>query len=462
MKSIPKLIRRFTSIMLLSFILLIILNIVLLYIYTSNQKPNSSPWETAEEVANSLKYNGKEYILPAGILLELESSGIWAVFIDNNSMQVVWHTDNLPGTVPMSYSVSDIAHLVRGYIDGYPTFTGETGNGLVVLGYPQNSFWKHMWPSWDYNLIANLPKTILLFLLINILLVFIIYITTNSNLLKSVKPIIEGIQSLPLKNHVYVKEKGLFQELAISINKTSEILKSQDRQLQRKETARANWIAGVSHDIRTPLSMIMGYASQLEENTALTDNTRQKAAIIVKQSSRIKSLVNDLNLASKLEYNIQPVNLEKENITTIVRQAVVNFINMDIEHLYPVEWQTAGNLNKCVVYADKNLLKRAISNLMQNSISHNASGCKIYVNIIAEKGYCTVIIADDGTGATKEQIKKINNSPHYMVCDENTTEQQHGLGLLIVKQVAAAHNGTFTVSSSPYGGFSASLSLPVV
>ena len=104
MKSIPKLIRRFTSIMLLSFILLIILNIVLLYIYTSNQKPNSSPWETAEEVANSLKYNGKEYILPAGILLELESSGIWAVFIDNNSMQVVWHTDNLPGTVPMSYS----------------------------------------------------------------------------------------------------------------------------------------------------------------------------------------------------------------------------------------------------------------------------------------------------------------------------------------------------------------------
>ena len=174
MKSIPKLIRRFTSIMLLSFILIIILNIVLLYIYTSNQKPNSSPWETAEEVANSLKYNGKEYILPAGILLELESSGIWAVFIDNNSMQVVWHTDNLPGTVPMSYSVSDIAHLVRGYIDGYPTFTGETGNGLVVLGYPQNSFWKHMWPSWDYNLIANLPKTILLFLLINILLVFII------------------------------------------------------------------------------------------------------------------------------------------------------------------------------------------------------------------------------------------------------------------------------------------------
>lgn len=461
MRSIPKLLRRFTGIMLLSSILVIILNIVLLYIYTSSQKPNGSPWKTAEEVASDLKYNGKEYILSPDMALELENSSIWAVFIDNSSMQVVWHTDNLPGTVPMSYSASDIARFVRGYIDGYPIFTGEAENGLVMLGYPEKSFWKHIWPSWDYNLIANLPKIIVSFLAFNILLVFIIYVTANSNLLKSVKPIIDGIQSLPLKKHIYVKENGLFSELAISINKTSEILYTQDRQLQKKENARANWIASVSHDIRTPLSMIMGYASQLEENTALTDNARQKAAIIVKQSSHIKSLVNDLNLASKLEYNVQPLKLKKENMVAIIRQVVVSFINMDIECRYPVEWQTDENLTTCFVYADKNLLKRAASNLIQNCINHNAGGCKIYASVIVENGCCTVVIADNGTGAAEEQIEKINHSPHYMVCDENTTEQRHGLGLLIVKQVAAAHNGTFTAGSSPYGGFSASLSLPV-
>ncbi|MCI9078311.1 MAG: HAMP domain-containing histidine kinase [Lachnospiraceae bacterium] len=461
MKSIPKLIRRFTGIMLLSSILIIILDIVLLYIYTSRQKPNSSPWKTAEETASGLKYDGREYVLSGNIASELENSGIWAIFIDNNSMQVVWHTDNLPGTVPMSYSVSDIAHLVRGYIDGYPAFTGEAEDGLVVLGYPKKSFWKHMWPSWDYSLIANLPKTILSFLLINILLVFIIYVTANSNLLKSVKPIIKGIQSLPLKKHVYVKEKGLFSEIAISINKTSEILQSQDRKLQKRENARVNWIAGVSHDIRTPLSMVMGYASQLEEDKNLSDSAHQMAAIIVKQSGRIKSLINDLNLASKLEYSLNPLNLEKENMVAIARQVVVSFINMDIESRYPVEWQTDGNLTSCFVYADKNLLKRAISNLIQNCISHNPSGCKIYTKMISSDGFCTIIIADDGIGASKEQIEKINHSPHYMACDENTAEQCHGLGLLIVKQVAAAHNGKFCAGSSPYGGFSASLSIPL-
>ena len=461
MNSVTKFAKRFVGILTLGTVLVLIMNVVIVGMLTINYSSNGSPWTAAKEAAANLRQTKKGYELSEEMSVRLETDHVWAIFIDNTTLKVVWHTDNLPDSIPMTYTVSDIAGLTRGYIDGYPTFPGEDEKGLMVLGYPKDSYWKHMWPSWDYNLIANLPKTILLFLLINILLVFIIYITANSNLLKSVKPIIDGIQSLPLKNHIYVKEKGLFQELAISINKTSEILKSQDRQLQRKETARANWIAGVSHDIRTPLSIIMGYASQLEENTTLTDNTRQKAAIIVKQSSRIKSLVNDLNLASKLEYNIQPLDLEKENIVTIVRQVVVNFINMDIEYQYPVEWQTVGNLNACFVYADKNLLKRAIGNLIQNCISHNASGCKIYVNIITGKGYYTVIIADDGIGATEEQIEKINNSPHYMVCDENTTEQQHGLGLLIVKQIAAAHNGTFTAGSSPYGGFSASLSLPV-
>lgn len=64
-------------------------------------------------------------------------------------------------------------------------------------------------------------------------------------------------------------------------------------------------------------------------------------------------------------------------------------------------------------------------------------------------------------GATDEQIEKLNNTPHYMVCDENTTEQHHGLGLLIVKQIMSAHHGSVTVGHSSYGGFSVKLILPI-
>ena len=461
MKTILKLIRRFIAIMLLSSVLILILNFTLLAVYISSRIPNAHPWQTADEVAGQLLRDENGYSLPENTALELKDSDVWAILIDDRTSQVVWKTDHLPETVPMSYSVSDIADLTRGYIDVYPTFTGEAENGLVVLGFPKDSFWKHMWPSWDYRLIAEFPKTCLSFLAVNVALIFLIYVYTNSRLLRSVKPIVSGIQSLPDSQAVRIKEKGLLSELAVSINKTSEILQSQSRQLRKKETARANWIAGVSHDIRTPLSMVMGYAGQLECDRRIPEDGRKKAAVIVKQSERMKNLVNDLNLASKLEYNMQPLHLEKQNLVAVVRQVVVDFLNMDIDSRYPIEWETDESLSVCIAEIDKDLVKRAVSNLIQNCINHNEQGCRISVHVMAEKNNCMVVVSDDGVGASKEQIEELNHSPHYMVCDENTSNQRHGLGLLIVRQIAAAHGGTAHIGQSLSGGFSVQLILPV-
>ena len=416
---------------------------------------------TAQKVADNLLQDGNEYVLTEDTEIELQNTNAWAIFIDNATMNVVWQTDTLPETVPMSYTVSDIASLTRGYIDGYPTFTGEAENGLVVLGYPKDSFWKHMWPSWDYNVIANLPKTVLSVLAINIALIFIIYVIANSKLLKSVKPIVSGIQALSANEEVHLREKGLLSELAVNINKTSDILQTQSRQLRKKETARANWIAGVSHDIRTPLSMVMGYAGQLENDLQLSEDTRKKATVIVRQSKRMRNLINDLNLASKLEYNMQPINSERQNLIAVIRQVVVDFINMNIDETYTIEWETDETLTACPVCIDKDLIKRAVSNLIQNSINHNEQGCHIFVRVISEDKVCTVVVADDGIGATDEQMEKLNNTPHYMVCDEKTTEQRHGLGLLIVKQIIFAHNGKMLIQHSEYGGFEVDLSLPM-
>lgn len=461
MRSVPKLIRRYVSILLFSCVLLLVLNFVLFAALAARQAPNAYPWKTAEEVADTLQQTDDgEYTLPDAVSLELKNSNVWAIFIDNETKQVKWQTTNLPETIPLSYTLSDIASLTRGYIDGYPTFTGETEDGLIVLGYPKDSYWKHMWPSWDYELIANLPKTILSVLAINAAIIFLIYVVANSKLLKSIKPIVNGIQSLPMGESVYIKEKGLLSELAMNINKTSEILQSQNNQLRRKETARANWIAGVSHDIRTPLSMVMGYAGQLRDDTHLTDDERQKAAIIVKQSERMRNLINDLNLASKLEYNMQPVHPKKENMIAIVRQVVVDFINMDMYDKHPIEWETDEALTFCPVNVDRDLMKRAIGNLIQNSINHNEQGCNIYIKVTADDAYCTVTVSDDGVGATDELIEKLNKIPHYMLCDKNTTEQRHGLGLLIVRQIVSAHGGTTVITNNSYGGFSVKFMLP--
>lgn len=117
------------------------------------------------------------------------------------------------------------------------------------------------------------------------------------------------------------------------------------------------------------------------------------------------------------------------------------------------------NANSFFADVDKDLIKRAVSNLIQNSINHNEQGCNIFVYVISEDNICTVVVADDGIGATDEQIEKLNNTPHYMVCDENTTEQRHGLGLLIVKQIVIAHKGKMLIKHSEHGGLEVDLSL---
>ena len=460
MKSIPKLIRRFVGIMMLSIILFVILNVAFFAIVFVRNTSTFSPWDMADNAAAALQLTDDGYSISDDVMVELKEENAWAILINNDTRQVVWQTDNLPNNVPMQYTLSDIAELTRGYVDGYPTFTGKAENGLMVLGYPKDRFWKHTRASWDYNFIANLPKNTIIILVINTVLIFLIYVAANSKLLRSIRPITNGIQDLSSGSPVCIKENGVLFELAEKINKTSEILQKQAEQLRKKETARANWIAGVSHDVRTPLSMIMGYAGQLENSKNLSEVERKKAAVIVKQSNRMKDLINDLNLASKLEYDMQPLTMKQENAISIIRQVIVDFMNMNIDDKFPIEWKTADILSACYINADKDLLKRAISNLIQNSINHNENGCVIYVSVDDGNNACKICIEDSGIGASDEQIDRLNNTPHYMICDTNTTEQRHGLGLLIVKQIIKGHNGEIIIDHSEYGGFKVVLTIP--
>ena len=419
MKSIPKLIRRFVLILLLSIFLFLVLNMGFLIAYTMGHSANGSPWTAAQDAAEAMAVTEEGYTLPEEMQEELESKNIWAVYIDNTTLKALWHSDNLPDTVPLEYTASEIASLTRGYIDDCPAFTGTGEEGLMILGYPQKSFWKHMYPSWDYQMIESAPMTVLMVLGGNVLLVLLIYIGANSGLLRSVRPIVEGIRKLPEGEPVSIKEKGILSELAFHLNKTSEMLQSQKYQL------------------------------------------RKKASAIVRQSRRMKNLINDLNLASKMEYNMQPIVREEINAVALVRQIAVDFINMDVDGRYPIEWETDEELIVCRICADKELIKRAVSNLIQNSMNHNEDGCTVHVAVEEINGYCVISVEDDGAGASEEEIERLNHAPHYMVCDTNTREQRHGLGLLIVKQIAESHGGKAEIGRSGYGGFGVKIMLPL-
>ena len=118
MKDITKLIRRFVGILLLSTVLVIVLNIIILAAISASQTANGRPWTTAKETAEALQKTETGYILSGDMTERLSGENAWAIYIDNDTLEVKWHTENLPDTVPLHYTISDIASLTRGYIDG--------------------------------------------------------------------------------------------------------------------------------------------------------------------------------------------------------------------------------------------------------------------------------------------------------------------------------------------------------
>ncbi len=464
-KSMPKLIRRFIGILLLSSILILLINVITCVVLIAHYATdtNASPYKIAQQTANDLHERPDgAYVLSENAATQLHTSGAWALLIDNSSRSVVWKTHNVPASIPYHYTLSDIATISTGYLDSYPTYVGAHDKGIVVLGFPRDSFWKHSQPSWNYRFISDFPQIILSILCINIVLILGIYIIANMKLLTSINPITKGIQRLSDGERVHIPETGALSEIAAHINSTSDILQQQKEQLRRKETARANWIAGVSHDIRTPLSMVMGYAGQLENSSHLLQEERNCAATIMAQSERMKNLINDLNLASKLEYNMQPLMKKEENVVAVVRHVVVDFMNMGLPSGFSITWDTKESLSVCTSIIDKELLQRAISNLIWNSIVHNEHGCTIYTSVCKDDTHCIIRVEDNGVGVSDEQLEILNHTPHYMICDTSTSEQRHGLGLLIVEQIVDAHSGSVEISKSEHGGFMTTLKLPLI
>lgn len=452
MKKTLRLIKRFLLLVIIIIPVLFALNLALFVAFTWRERSGNGGWEAARELGRELLTDdgGNLYLSETGqnILTEYHA---WGILVEDGTGDVIWRSDNLPAEIPLHYSAAEISWYTRGYIEDYPTTAGARGDDLVILGHPKDAYWKLMWNTFDYHSIAEMPKMLLSFLGMNGVLIFLIYMILATRILRSVKPVVEGMEALPTEE-VHIRERGFLAEAAAAVNRVSEKLRAQERALRKKENARAGWISGVSHDIRTPLSMVMGYAAELEEDTELPEEARKKARVIRLQSQKMKNLVGDLNLASKLEYQMQPVKKEMLNLTAVLRQAAADFMNLDPEDRYPVSFRCDENANRCMLLGDKELLLRAVYNVLNNSQLHNPQGCSISMQLQAEAQTAHIRIEDDGVGVSDEQLKKLMDTPHYMM-GSGSGLQRHGLGLLIVRQIAAAHGGQVRIGHGRSGGF---------
>ena len=440
----------------LSVVILIVALDLLIFFFTFNGTVSNinknNPVQTLEKISDNLTIQNGEYLLNNEYQKYLAMNNIWGIIIDDNG-NVIWQ-HNLPKEIPLKYSLQDVATFSKGYIEDYPVFTWKQDNNLLVLGYPKNSYSKFMTNYLPLSAIQKIPFILLIMLVSNIAILFIVYYLSKRNVMLKVAPILNGIDKLSHGKTVTLNINGELEEIGKRINETS-------LQLKKQNQARANWISGVSHDIRTPLSMIIGYADKISSTLNIEDNIKKQANIIKTQSIKIKNLIQDLNLVSQLNYNIQPIQETPIHVCKMIREIVVEYLNTDIDNRFEFELNLERNTELITIIGDERLLYRAIQNIISNSINHNENGCIISVSLRVNGNNLILVVSDNGKGISKEELQKLQSIPHYLQSTDDRLDLRHGLGLLLVKEIVSIHKGTVSISSELNKGFSTTISLPI-
>lgn len=379
----------------------------------------------------------------------LRQKKAWAMILDNNG-SVCWQLD-MPKALPVKYTPTDVAKFSRWYIEDYPTYVYEHPAGLLVIGCMPDSLVK-----WNFSADSGYVSSLLfgsLFVIAANFLLFIFLLLRNTRKVeRAVSPILNGIEQLSEGKEVSLPLKGELAQINENLNRAAQ-------HLLKKEQARAEWINGISHDIRTPLSYILGYAGKMEDNPSLPDDVREQAGTIRVQGEKLRRLICDLNLCSKLEYSMQPLNRQAVDLLELVRQVIVQTIESGLDEKYPIDLQTD---NKCtpLVQGDASLLIRMLENLIGNSMVHNPRGCNINVCVSQENGMVLLSIKDDGKGASAETLEHLNVAGFTADPYQVSGEAAHGIGLRLVCQIVNAHHGTVEFANLNPHGFEVKVKLP--
>ncbi|MCR1973724.1 HAMP domain-containing histidine kinase [Clostridium sporogenes] len=207
-------------------------------------------------------------------------------------------------------------------------------------------------------------------------------------------------------------------------------------------------ISNISHDIRTPLTALMGYVDLLSDNSITKEKREEYVSIIRERGTALKDLMEEFFQVAKLECNDVDITIEKFNISEIVRKNVITFMNEINERNITPEINIGDE--EIFALGDKNYMSRIITNLISNSLKYGYEGKVIGIDLKEDNKWVILSIWDKGKGIDKNELPYIFDRLYTGEKSRNRNFQGSGLGLSIVKNMIQHMNGSITAKSIPY------------
>ena len=235
-----------------------------------------------------------------------------------------------------------------------------------------------------------------------------------------------------------------YKELVPFVN----TIRAQHENILMAAKVRQDFTANVSHELKTPLTAISGYAELIENHMAGPEQETRFAQEIQQNSNRLLSLINDIIRLSELDNSESLIRYEQVDLD-LVAQECVNNLNVNAQKR-SVKLYYEGE--PCEIRADRGMLAELVDNLTANAIRYNNEGGEVHVRVTHENMQPVLIVEDNGIGIPKDQQERIFE--RFYRVDKSRSKQTGGtgLGLAIVKHIVELHDAQITVESEPGKG----------
>ncbi|MDO4393446.1 MAG: ATP-binding protein [Bacillota bacterium] len=282
--------------------------------------------------------------------------------------------------------------------------------------------------------LASLPTIALIVLGIIIVCMIIAQILTK----QIIAPIEKMAENLDNDSDVDV-QTATYRELIPFANK----IRSQHEKVLKSVKSRQDFTANVSHELKTPLAAISGYAELIENKMVEPDQEIYFAKQIHANADRLLSVINDIISLSELDHNEEVHNFEEVDLNKIVGECVDELVFNASQKKILLSY-SGTQVNKMV---DVNLIRELVMNLVQNAVRYNNEGGHVKVTVSDEKGNGVICVKDDGIGIPADSLERVFERFYRVDKSRSRERGGTGLGLAIVKHIVEIHNGRIEMES---------------
>lgn len=286
-------------------------------------------------------------------------------------------------------------------------------------------------------IISVIPIIALILLLILLVCIALSHMLTG----QLIKPIEAMARNITAKDF-----QAPYKELA----PFSDIIRTQHMEILAAAKDRQDFTANVSHELKTPLTAISGYAELLAANMVAPEQKMHFYHEIQKCAARLLRLINDIIRLAELDRSEREPLFNEVDLAEIVEESL-NTLQLNAEqHKIKLNLQ----LEKCIVHGNREMLKELVDNLVVNAIFYNSPGGYVLIKVGTDKGRQQLLVKDNGIGIPATEQGKIFQRFYRVDKSRSKATGGTGLGLAIVKHIVELHSAEIILDSTPGVGTS--------